>query len=123
MYSPRVLDHFENPRNAGDIENADAVVKIENPACGDVLQLAARTIDGRVTDVRFRAQGCVAAMACASALTVLLKGKRIDEARRLDRDEVLNEVGGLPEASGHAAHLAVDAWRALLKQLETQPGK
>ena len=120
MYSPQVLDHFQNPRNAGDVDSADAVVRIENPACGDVLQLAAKTVDGRIADVRFRAQGCVAAMACASALTVLLKGKRIDEVRQLSRDEVLREVGGLPEASGHAAHLAVDAWRALLKQLETQ---
>lgn len=117
MYSPQVLDHFQNPRNAGEVRNADAHVQIENPACGDVLELSARFGSGRIEEIRFRAKGCVSAMACASALTELLTGVTIDEARRFRREELVEKVGGLPEASGHAAYLAIDALHALLMKV------
>jgi nitrogen fixation NifU-like protein len=115
MYSAQVLDHFQNPRNAGDVENADAHVQMENPACGDVLELSARFASDRIEEVRFRAKGCVSAMACASALTELLQGTTIATARKLRREDVVERVGGLPEASAHAAYLAIDALQALLK--------
>ncbi len=119
MYSAQVLDHFQNPRNAGEVADPDASAQIENPACGDVLKLTLRVAAGRIEDIRFLAQGCVPAMACASLLTELLKGKTIAEARQLRREELLQSIGGLPAASIHATHLALDTLSALLKQLGT----
>jgi nitrogen fixation NifU-like protein len=119
MYSPQVLDHFQNPRNPGEVAAPDATAQIENPACGDVLKLTLRVATGRIADIRFLAQGCVPAMACASLLTELLKGKTIAEARLLRREELIQAIGGLPQASAHASHLAMDTLAALLKQLGT----
>jgi nitrogen fixation protein NifU and related proteins len=117
MYSRQILDHFQHPRNAGEIPNADARIQITNPACGDVLELTARVSAGRFAEIRFRAKGCVSAMACASALTELVTGKTLVEARSFRREELLENVGGLPEASEHAGYLAIDALRALLKEV------
>ena len=116
MYSPQVLDHFEHPRNAGTISEADASARIENPACGDILELTLKIDKDRIADIRFRAKGCVAAMACGSALTELARGKSVDEARKLTREELLRAVGELPPASSHASHLAMEALEALLQQ-------
>jgi nitrogen fixation NifU-like protein len=117
MYSPQVLDHFQNPRNAGEVELADATVEIENPACGDVLRLALKLVDGRITEIKFKAKGCVPSMACASALTEMVLGKTADEARKLTRDDLVHALGNLPQASTHAAHLALDALAAALAQI------
>ena len=117
MYSTEVLDHFEHPRNAGTIAGADARTRIENPACGDILELAIKVEEGRIAEVGFRAKGCVAAMACGSALTELVRGKSLDDARKLTREELLRAVGGLPPASSHASHLAMDALEAALRQI------
>ena len=117
MYSAQVLDHFEHPRNAGTLAGADASVRVENPACGDVLELTARSAGGKIEEIRFRSKGCVAAMACGSALTELVRGKTLDAARALGREELLCAVGGLPEASSHAGHLAMDALVELLGKL------
>ncbi|HUK73982.1 MAG TPA: iron-sulfur cluster assembly scaffold protein [Candidatus Bathyarchaeia archaeon] len=114
MYSPQLLDHFEHPRNAGELPGATARARIENPACGDVLELAANFVDGSIAELCFRAKGCVPAMACASAITELAKGRSLGEAIAIDREEVTRAVGGLPPASGHAAQLAVDALRAVI---------
>jgi nitrogen fixation NifU-like protein len=118
MYSPALLDHFHNPRNAGDLPEADIRVKRDNPVCGDVLELALQVSDGRITSARFKAQGCVPAMACASALTELIGGKSLDEAKALGREDVLREVGGVPPASTHAADLALDALRQALNSFK-----
>jgi NifU-like protein involved in Fe-S cluster formation len=117
MYTPQLLDHFQNPRNAGQVEAPDASVQIENPACGDILQLTAKIVDGRCREIRFRAKGCVPAMACSSALTELVQGMTLEEARRLRREDLIEKIGGLPEASTHASFLAMDALTALLKKL------
>jgi len=117
MYSAQVLDHFQNPRNPGQIPNPDARVQIENPACGDVLELTARVEGERIVEIRFRAKGCVSAMACASALTEIVAGRTLQEARELRRAALVEKVGRLPEASAHAAYLAVDALRDLLQKL------
>jgi nitrogen fixation NifU-like protein len=116
MYSPQVLDHFEHPRNAGEIANPDASVQLENPACGDILKLTLRVTDGRITEIRFLAKGCVPAMACGSLLTEMVRGKTLPEARKLRREELVQAIGGMPEASTHAGHLAMDALAAALKQ-------
>ena len=117
MYSPQVLDHFQHPRNAGEVVNPDSSVQIENPACGDVLKLTLRIVDNRIEQIRFLAQGCVPAMACASKLTELVQGRTIAEACQLRREELLKAIGGLPKASLHASHLAMDALDAALKKL------
>ena len=119
MYSPQLLDHFQNPRNAGEIGNPDAIAQIENPACGDILKLTAKIQGGRVVEIRFRAKGCVPTMACASVLTSIVQGKTLEEATALRREEVIKAVGGLPQASTHASQLAIDALAALLRQIES----
>jgi len=119
MYSERLLDYFQHPRNPGEVANPDAAVEVENPACGDILRLTVKVERGRIAEIRFRAQGCVPAMACGSALTELVKGKTLAEARELRRQELLRAVESLPEASSHAPQLALDALRALLKMIKT----
>ncbi len=115
MYSPELLDHFQNPRNAGDVADPDASAQIENPACGDVLKLSLKLEGDRVTEIRFRAKGCVPAMACGSAVTELVKGLSLTEARQVSREELLRKVGGVPEASHHASSLAIDTLMAALR--------
>ncbi|HKU21607.1 MAG TPA: iron-sulfur cluster assembly scaffold protein [Terriglobales bacterium] len=117
MYSPQVLDHFEHPRNGGEVPDADASVQLENPACGDVLRLSAKVAGGRITDIRFLAKGCVPSMACASLLTEMVMGRTLSEARQLRREHLLAAAGSLPPASLHASHLAMDALAALLGKL------
>ncbi|MGA9308554.1 MAG: iron-sulfur cluster assembly scaffold protein [Candidatus Sulfotelmatobacter sp.] len=117
MYSAQLLDHFENPRNAGEIADADATAEIENPACGDVLRLTLKAGGGRITGAGFKTKGCVASIACSSALTELIVGKTLNEALELRREDVIAAVGGLPQASNHAAQLALDALSAALSQI------
>jgi nitrogen fixation protein NifU and related proteins len=117
MYSPQVLDHFEHPRNAGTVANADTTARIENPACGDVLELTVKIAEGRIAEIRFRAKGCVAAMACGSAVTELVCGRTVDEAKKLSREDLVRAVGGLPAASTHASHLAMDALAAVMGKI------
>lgn len=117
MYTPAVLDHFKNPRNAGDLPGASAVVEVTNPVCGDILRLAVRIEDGRIVDARFKAQGCVTAIACSSLLTELIQGKSPREARRITPIQISDALGGLPPATSHAAQLACDALQAVLKNL------
>lgn len=115
MYSAELVDHFEHPRNSGELPDATSRVRIENPACGDILELAVKIAGGRIEDIRFLAKGCVPAMACASAATDLAKGKTVEQARAITKSDVTSAVGSLPSASGHAAQLAIDALQAVLK--------
>jgi nitrogen fixation NifU-like protein len=117
MYSTQLLDHFEHPRNAGELTDANARVRVENPACGDILELAIRVVAGRIDAVRFLAKGCVAAMACGSLITEMIFGKTGQEASAISKEAVVQKIGGLPAASGHAAQLAVDAVRAVVKKV------
>lgn len=119
VYSPELLDYFQNPRNAGEIHQPDASVQIENPACGDVLKLTLKLDGARIANIQFLAKGCVPAMACGSAITDLVKGRTVKEAASLSREDLLARVGSVPEASQHAAHLAIDALRAVLKKIGT----
>jgi nitrogen fixation NifU-like protein len=117
MYSPQVLDHFRNPRNAGEVANPSVSIQIENPACGDILKLTLQVSDGRITEIRFLAKGCVSAMACASLLTEMVQGKSLAEVGNLRKEQLVKAIGGLPPASGHAGQLAIDALTAALKKL------
>lgn len=117
MFSPQLLDHFQHPRNSGTVPDPDASVQLQNPACGDVLKLTLKAASGRITDIRFLAKGCVPSIACASALTELVLGKTIADARGIERAQLVDAVGGLPPASSHASRLAMDALHAALEQL------
>lgn len=121
MYSARLLDHFQNPRNVGELPDADAVAEIQNPACGDVIRLTLKMRADRIEEIRFKAKGCVPAIACGSALTELARGKPAPEVQRLKRDDLIAAVGGLPPASTHAAQLALDALSTALSQIESSP--
>jgi nitrogen fixation NifU-like protein len=115
VYSPEVLDHFEHPRNPGTVDSPDAVAQVENPVCGDILKLTARISQGRIVEIKFLVKGCVPAMACASAVAEFLEGKALAEASALKREDLLNILGGLPSASSHASHLAMDALTELIR--------
>ncbi len=117
MYSSQVLDHFEHPRNVGELADPTAAVQVENPACGDVMRLSIKLVDNRISEVRYRVKGCVPAIACGSLLTEVLSGRTLAEARKLKREELVRALGGLPQASSHASHLAMDALTAALKEL------
>ena len=117
MYSAQLLDHFQNPRNTGEVQNPDAKAHVENAGCGDVLELSLKLDGDRIADIRFLAKGCVPSMACGSAITELAKGKTVAAAREVRREELLTKVGGLPEASGHAAQLSMEALTALLRKV------
>lgn len=117
MYSPGVLDHFQNPRNAGELSGATATVDVTNPVCGDILRLAVRVEDGRIAEARFKAKGCVTAMACSSLLTEMLIGKTIGEARFVTAQKISEVLGGLPPATFHGSQLAADAVEAILAKL------
>jgi nitrogen fixation NifU-like protein len=119
VYSAKLLDHFEHPRNVGEIAGADAFAQVENPACGDIMQLTLRLAAGRIAEARYRTRGCVAAIACGSALTEMLVGLTPAEAATLKRDAVVAAVGGLPNESTHASHLAMDALLTALKQIRS----
>ena len=116
-YSKQVLDHFEHPRNLGDIEKPDAMVKIEHPVCGDIMQLAVRVAGGCIAEVRFRARGCVASIAAGSCLTEMMQGKALDDVRGIRREQLAEALGSLPNASVHATHLAMEVLAAVLAKL------
>jgi len=114
MHSHAVLDHFKNPRNAGELPGATAAVEAGNPVCGDVLRLAARVEAGRFAEVRFLCRGCTAAIACGSLLTERLSGRAVSECRSITAEEISAALGGLTETTQHAAQLAADALALLL---------
>jgi nitrogen fixation NifU-like protein len=116
-YSQTVLDHFEHPRNVGDLPGADAEVRLEHPVCGDILKLAVKLDAGRIEQVRVRIRGCVAAIAAGSCLTEMIQGKTVTEARAVRREQLLEALGGLPNASVHATHLAMDVLAQVLEKL------
>lgn len=113
MYSAELLDHFQNPRNVGELDDADIQVEVSNPVCGDILKLTATIREGQIDEVCYRANGCTASIAVGSALTEILLGRRPDQLDSLSREEIEEAVGGLSQESKHAAVLAVDAVNAL----------
>jgi nitrogen fixation NifU-like protein len=118
MFSEQVLEHFERPRNAGELAGATAAAEVSNPVCGDVLRLAVIVEAGCVREARFLCRGCTASIACGSVLTEKMKGCPAKELKNLHAAAIAAELGGLPPASFHAAQLAEDALRTILKKLE-----
>lgn len=122
MYSETLIDHFEHPRNVGELERADAEAEDENPVCGDRLRIWLRIGDGRVQEMRWRAAGCVPAIAAASVTSQMVEGMSVDDARSLSRDQIADALGGLPARKAHASALAASALHkalALLPESET----
>ena len=117
MFSEAVLDHFRNPRNAGELPGATTTIEATNPVCGDILKLSARIADGRIREARFLCRGCTTSIACASVLTEHLSGRTLAEARSITAETLSEALGGLPPATFHGAQLAADAVSALLQNL------
>ncbi len=109
MYTQIVMDHFSNPRNVGEIADADGVGELGSPVCGDMMKVYIKVADDRIADIKFRTFGCGAAIASSSIATELVKGKTLDEALALSKDDVVRALGGLPDAKVHCSVLATDA--------------
>ncbi len=108
-YSELVMEHFQNPRNVGIIEDADGVGKVGNPVCGDLMEMFIKVEDERIVDVKFRTFGCGAAIATSSIATEMVKGKTLEEAETLTREAVAEALGGLPPIKMHCSNLAAEA--------------
>ncbi len=113
-YSEKVMDHFMNPRNVGEIEGADGVGEVGNPACGDMMRLYLKIEEGRVRDAKFRTFGCGAAIASSSMLTEMIKGKTVDEARAITNQQVSEALDGLPAVKIHCSVMAEQAVKSAL---------
>ena len=120
MYSEKVMDHFTNPRNVGEIPDADGVGKVGNPQCGDVMWLYIKVKDNIITDIKFKTFGCGAAIATSSMITEMARGKTLDEARKISRQNVAESLDGLPPQKLHCSNLAADALREAIKDYESK---
>lgn len=114
-YSAKLLDYFQNPRCVGEIPDATGIAEVSNPICGDVMKLWVKVANGRITDAKFKAQGCSAAIATSSYATEMLIGLDVETARRIGRQEIADALGGLPAAKIHCSVLACDAIKEALK--------
>jgi len=121
MFSSQVIDHFQNPRNAGELSDATTSVEVSNPVCGDVLRLAVKVEQGRIAQARFLCRGCTTSIACASRLTELLMGRPTNDLQAITLRDLSEAFGTLPAETIHGAHLAVDAAQAIAAKL--QPSK
>ena len=108
MYSEKVMDHFNNPRNVGEIKNADGIGEVGNPVCGDIMKIYIKVKDNKITDCKFRTFGCGAAIATSSMITEMVKGKQVDDALKISNKTVAEALGGLPPVKMHCSNLAAD---------------
>jgi nitrogen fixation NifU-like protein len=114
-YTQKVLEHFKNPHNQGVIKDADAVGEVGNPTCGDVMKIYLKIEDNKIEDVKFETLGCAAAIAVSSAFTDMVKGKTIDEALKITKDQIVDNLGGLPDVKIHCSMLGVEALHEAIK--------
>ena len=122
MYSEKVMDHFANPRNEGEIENADGVGEVGNPQCGDIMRMSLRIQNGVIEDVKFRTFGCGAAIATSSIATEMIKGKSIEDALKLTNKAVVEALDGLPPVKVHCSVLAEQAVKAAISDYYRRQG-
>ncbi len=115
MYSEKVMDHFRNPRNMGEMKDADGVGTVGNPTCGDLMTIYIKVKDNKITDIKFKTFGCASAIATSSMITELAKGKTIDDAETITRDNVAENLDGLPPIKMHCSNLAADALKEAIK--------
>jgi nitrogen fixation protein NifU and related proteins len=117
MLNKKILEHFRNPHNAGNVSDPSAVAEVTNPVCGDTMRLSIRVQDGRVAEARFKTQGCVASIAAGSVLTDLLADRTLGEVREITALRISEELGQLPPATMHAAELAIDALSGVFEKI------
>jgi nitrogen fixation NifU-like protein len=122
-YSKKVMEHFMNPRNVGVIEDADGYGKVGNPVCGDLMEIFIKVKDERIDDIKFRTFGCGSAIAVSSMVTEMAKGKTLDEAMKITRKDVADELEGLPPQKMHCSNLGADALHAAIKSYWAKTGK
>jgi nitrogen fixation NifU-like protein len=123
MYSEKVMDHFTNPRNVGEIENADGIGEVGNPKCGDIMKMYLKIEDDKIVDVKFKTFGCGAAVATSSMATELVKGKTIKEALELTNKAVAEALGGLPAVKMHCSILAEEAIKSAIDDYLVKSGR
>ncbi|MBR9678756.1 MAG: iron-sulfur cluster assembly scaffold protein [Nanoarchaeota archaeon] len=123
MYSKKVVDRFSNPKNSGEMKDADAIGEEGNPRCGDVMKIYLKVENEKIIDVKFQTYGCIAAIACSDALCELAKGKTITEAKKIKSQDILNELGKLPPIKIHCSILGMEALQNVIKNYETKKAK
>ncbi|OGL44769.1 MAG: Fe-S cluster assembly scaffold protein NifU [Candidatus Schekmanbacteria bacterium RBG_16_38_10] len=122
-YSEKVMEHFQNPRNVGEIADADGIGTVGNASCGDIMKLFIKVKDGKIVDVKFKTFGCGAAIATSSMVTELVMGKSIDEALKISKATVAEALGGLPPQKMHCSNLAADALKAAIDEYQAKGKK
>ncbi|MBI4843687.1 MAG: Fe-S cluster assembly scaffold protein NifU [Nitrospirae bacterium] len=120
MYSKEVMDHFTNPRNVGEIPDADGVGEEGNPTCGDMMKIFIKVENDRIVDAKFKTFGCGAAIAVSSMVTEMVKGKTLDEALAISKEKVAEELGGLPAQKMHCSNLGADALRKAIEDYRSR---
>lgn len=123
MYTEKVKCHFLHPRNVGEIKNADGVGTVGNPTCGDIMTIYIKVKDNKLVDIKFKTFGCAAAIASTSVATEMVKGKTLDEAIKLTREDVAKELGGLPAVKMHCSNLAADALKKAIEDYRNKKKK
>ncbi|OGL38948.1 MAG: Fe-S cluster assembly scaffold protein NifU [Candidatus Schekmanbacteria bacterium RBG_16_38_11] len=121
-YTEKVMEHFQNPRNVGEIPDADGVGTVGNPACGDIMKLFIKVKDGKIVDAKFKTFGCGAAIATSSMVTELVIGKTIEEALTISKATVAEALGGLPPQKMHCSNLAADALKVAIDEYKAKSG-
>ena len=120
MYTDKVMDHFSNPRNIGEIENADGVGEVGNPVCGDMMSFYINIEDNKIADIKFKTFGCVAAIAVSSVVTEMAMGKTLDEAKKITKKSVAESLDGLPKEKMHCSNLGADALAKAIEDFESK---
>jgi nitrogen fixation NifU-like protein len=123
MYSQKVMEHFMNPRNVGEMPDADGIGTEGNPVCGDVMKLYIKVKDDRIVDAKFQTFGCGAAIAVSSMITEMVKGKTLDEAMQISKEAVAEALGGLPPQKMHCSNLGADALKKAIEDYRQKKGK
>ena len=123
MYSQKVMDHFKNPRNIGEIKDADGIGTVGNPVCGDLMTIYIKVKDNRISDIKFKTFGCGAAIATTSMTTELAKGKLLEEAIKITRKDVADALDGLPPVKMHCSNLAADGLKAAIEDYYKKKSK
>lgn len=120
MYSEKVMDHFMNPRNVGEIPDADGIGMEGNPTCGDVMKIFIKVKDGKIIDAKFKTFGCGASIAVSSMVTEMVKGKTLEEALQISKETVAEALGGLPPQKMHCSNLGADALRKAIEDYRSR---
>ncbi len=123
MYNEKVMEHFINPRNVGEIEDADGIGEVGSPQCGDIMKIFLKVEDNKIKDIKFKTFGCASAIASSSIMTEMVKGKTIEEALKLTNKDVVDELGGLPAPKIHCSVLAEDAIRKAIQDYREKKQK